>query len=297
MTRTAGHLLAETLIAGGAARGYCVPGESYLGLMDGLRDHPEFQLVTCRHEGGAGFMAVTEARLSGLPGIVMISRGPGVGNVLIAAHVAQQDGIPLILLVGQVPRDVRNRGAFQEVDYSRTFSDIAKLVIEVNEPNRIAEFAVQAWHVALAGRPGPVVLSLPEDMLLEPVNSRALTPRPVALSRPSTGDVARIAELLAAAKRPLVIAGEALADAAGRDALVAFAERWGLPVLCGHKGQDLFPNHHLNWAGHIGHVIPAEQSALWSTADLVLAAGSLLGDIDTQGYSFPAFPVPGQTLI
>lgn len=297
VNRPAGHLLAATLAAAGATRAWCVPGESYLGLLDGLRDLPGFRVVSARHEGGAGFMALAEARMTGLPGLVMISRGPGVGNAMIAAHVAQQDGVPLILLVGQVPRDVRGRGAFQEVDWSRTFSDIAKAVFEVNDPARIGEFAAQAWHVALAGRPGPVVLSLPEDMLLDEVSAPPpAAPVPVR-ARPAEGDLARLRELLSAACRPLLIAGEALACDAGRAALLAFAETSGVPVLCGHKHQDLFPNQHPGWVGHIGHVVPPTQSAAWAEADLILCAGGILSEIDTQGFTFPAFPEPSQLLV
>lgn len=296
-TRSAGHLLADTLVSAGATHAWCVPGESYLGLLDGLRDRPGLRIVTCRHEGGAGFMALADARMTGRPGLLMISRGPGVGNAMIAAHVAEQDGIPLILLVGQVPRDMRNRGAFQEVDYSRTFSDIAKMVIEVNDAARIGEFAAEAWHVALAGRPGPVVLSLPEDMLLEPVSSPVPLVAKPTRAQPSGSDLVELSKLLAAAKRPLVLAGEALASDAGRSALLSFAEAWGVPVLCGHKHQDLFPNRHPAWAGHIGHVNPEGQRRLWAESDLIFAAGTILGDIDTQGYSFPCFPQAAQPLI
>ena len=295
--RPAGHTLAQSLIATGATHAWCVPGESYLGLMDGLRDAPGFRLVTCRHEGGAGFMALAEARLTGKPGLLMVSRGPGAGNATIAAHVAQQDGVPLILIIGQVPRDMRNRSAFQEVDYARTFQDMAKAVIEVNEPSRIAEFAAQAWHTAQAGRPGLVVLSLPEDVLLAEIAAPPQSAQNPRRPGPSAEDLDAVHKLLSQAKRPLLLAGEALSSQAGRSALLELADAWNLPVLCGHKHQDLFPNRHPGWAGHIGHVVPKAQAGLWAQADLILAAGTLLGEIDTQGYRFPSFPRAQQRLV
>lgn len=298
MEERAAHRLVSLLAAAGTDRVFCVPGESYLTALDAFRDREDIQLVACRHEGGAGFMALADAKLTGRPGIVFVSRGPGAMNAAIALHAAEQDATPLILFIGHVARDEIGRGAFQEVDYGKTFADIAKAVLHVADGHQMGRIVGQAWHTATAGTPGPVVVVLPEDMLADAVGEEAATPpRPAPLPRAEAADLAAVAERLARARKPLLIAGGQLGTDRGRAALRAAAERWGLPVLGGFKQQDLMPNAHPNWAGQIGFVMPPPLSKVLVEADLVLAVGTRLGDITSQHYTFPAAPVPAQDVV
>jgi len=285
---TAGTLLVDTLVAHGIDRIFCVPGESYLGLLDALHGRGDIDTVVCRHEAGAGFMALADARLTGRPGVACVSRGPGASNAAIAVHTAQQDGVPFLLLVGQVAvRDLR-RDAFQEIDYGRMFGGIAKWTAEVADPARLAETLLRAIQVAATGLPGPVVLALPEDVLTAPVPPAApVRPQAPVRAAPDAGDVERLRGWLAAASRPLVLAGSGLECAGGRAALKAFAEAWELPVLVSFRRQDLFDNAHPLYAGDMGLQNPAPQMALLHDADLLLALGARLSDITTQNYSFP----------
>jgi acetolactate synthase-1/2/3 large subunit len=205
-TRTAAQLLVAELEALGVDRVFCVPGESYLAVLDALYGRP-IEVVTCRHESGAGFMAVADAKLTGRPGVCLVSRGPGASNAAIAVHTAQQDAAPLVLFVGQVERKDRGRGAFQEVNYERTFGDMAKLVVEVSDPLRLAEVTTHAFHVASMGVPGPVVIVLPEDMLIDPAPAPVLLPRRQPFAGPASDALANAAALLRQAERPLLIAG------------------------------------------------------------------------------------------
>jgi acetolactate synthase I/II/III large subunit len=295
-TSSAAQLLVATLEAHGVDRIFCVPGESYLAVLDALYGRP-IEVVTCRHESGAGFMAVADAKLTGRPGVCFVSRGPGASNAAIAVHTAQQDAAPLVLFVGQIERRDRGRGAFQEVNYDRTFGDMAKLVLEVSDPARIAEAVAMAFHAALSGTPGPAVVVLPEDMLLEPTEAPVAAPRPLAIAPPGAEAVAQAASLLARAERPLLVAGSRLASPAGRAALKAAAERWRLPVAVSFRQQDLLDNEHPLFAGHLGYLIPKRQVDAYQQSDLILAVGTRLGDVTTQGYVLPAAPRPRQTLI
>lgn len=295
-TRTAAQLLVATLEAHGVDRVFCVPGESYLAVLDALYGRP-VEIVTCRHESGAGFMAVADAKLTGRPGICLVSRGPGASNAAIAVHTAQQDAAPLVLFVGQIERKDRGRGAFQEVNYDRTFGDMAKLVVEVSDPDRVAEATAMAFHAAMTGTPGPAVVVLPEDMLMEPTEAPVAAPRPLPEAPPAAAAVAEAAALLARAERPLLIAGSRLASPQGRAALKAAAERWRLPVAVSFRQQDLIDNDHPLFAGHLGYLIPKRQIDAYQESDLVLAVGTRLGDVTTQGYVLPTAPRPRQTLI
>lgn len=295
-TSSAAQLLVATLEAHGVDRVFCVPGESYLAVLDALYGRP-IEVVTCRHESGAGFMAVADAKLTLRPGVCFVSRGPGASNAAIAVHTAQQDAAPLVLFVGQIERKDRGRGAFQEVNYDRTFGDMAKLVLEVSDPARVGEAVAMAFHAALSGTPGPAVVVLPEDMLLEPTEAPVAAPRPVPLAAPGAEAVAQAASLLARAERPLLVAGSRLASPAGRAALKAAAERWRLPVAVSFRQQDLLDNEHPLFAGHLGYLIPKRQIDAYQQSDLILAAGTRLGDVTTQGYVLPAAPRPRQTLI
>ena len=289
--------MVECLAAQGAERIFCVPGESYLSLLDALRDDVRIQTIVCRHEGGAGLMAVADAKLTGRPGVVAVSRGPGATNAAIALHLAEQDAVPLVAIIGQVARRERGRGAFQEVDYGAMFGTVAKAVWEVADANRLPEIIARAWHVAQSDTPGPVVIALPEDMLDDGVVAEVVPPLPVATAQASEADVARVAALLDRAERPLLVAGGALAGAAGRAALARAAAVHQVPVALTFKHQEIFDNASPLFAGHLGFKIPKAQIEALAEADLVLAVGTRLGDTPTQGYTFPRAPLPRQRLV
>ena len=291
---TAAEVLVAFLAANGVTRAFCVPGESYVAVLDALHAHPVIDLVTCRHESGAGFMALADARLTGVPGVALVSRGPGACNAAIAVHTAQQDSVPLLLIVGQVEaRDLRAR-AFQEIDYSRMFDGVAKFVGEATRPEQVPELVARAWAAMLTGIPGPAVLSLPEDVLAAICNLPVPTPVIASDAAPSRQAADALAAMLRAAERPVVIAGGDFDRPGGREALLEFAERWQIPVAVSFRRQDLFPNAHPLYAGDMGLSNPPAQRAAFARADLVLALGTRLGDITSQGYSFPA---PGQRTV
>jgi len=296
--RRAADLLVDCLAAHGVDRAFCVPGESYLAVLDALHDRNQIQTVICRHEGGAGFMGVADAKLTGRPGVVFVSRGPGATNASIAVHVAEQDAVPLVLFIGQVPRAEIGRRSFQEVDYAQTFGDMAKGVWTVEDPARLPEVIARAFAVAQAPTPGPTVVVLPEDMLEESTSSPAIEPMAVAQAAPGSAEqIAEIASMIARSERPLLIAGGALGSPSGRSALVQAADAHGLPVVLSFKRQEYFPNTHPSYAGHLGFKIPKVQVDLYADADLILAIGTRLGEVTTQGYTFPAAPIPRQPLI
>jgi acetolactate synthase-1/2/3 large subunit len=298
MIRRAADLLVDCLAAHTVDRVFCVPGESYLAVLDALYERKAVETIVCRHESGAGFMALADGKITGQPGVVFVSRGPGATNASIAVHVAEQDAVPLILFIGQVPRKELSRRAFQEVDYAKTFADMAKLVITVEDPSRLPEVVARAFVTAQAPTPGPVVIVLPEDMLEERTSASVVKPRAVPrASGGSPADIAAVAEMIARAERPLLVAGGGLVPTAGRKALLTAAEAHQLPVVLSFKRQDLFPNAHPLYAGHLGFKIPRSQVALYAEADLVLAIGTRLGEVTTQGYTFPAAPAPKQPLV
>ncbi len=297
MTPTAAQSLVANLGAHGVDRVFCVPGESYLAVLDALHDRNDIQTVACRHEGGAGFMAVADAKLTEKPGVCFVSRGPGATNASIAVHTAEQDAVPLVLFIGQVARADIGRGSFQEVDYQKTFGDMAKGVWTVNDPDLVPETVARAFRTAMAGTPGPVVVVLPEDMLTEQTGAPVVEPLAVPAIRPAPTDIDRAAAMLKDAKRPLIIAGGGVGSSAGRAALAACAERHGVPVATSFKRQDLFDNRNPLFAGHLGFGIPQKQVDLYRDADLILAVGTRLGDTTTQGFSFPEAPRPAQALI
>jgi acetolactate synthase-1/2/3 large subunit len=297
MTFTSSHALLQVLATAGVDRLFLVPGESYLGLLDALLDFPQFDVVTCRHEGGAGFMALADARLTGRPGVVMVSRGPGATNASIALHAAQQDAVPLLLIVGQVPVRQRHRDAFQEIDYGAAFGSIAKWVHEVHSPEQMAEAACRAMRTAISGTPGPVVLVIPEDLQQQAVEALHWDWQRPHRCRPSPTVMEELLSLLTHAERPLVIAGGAFDVPGGRTALQRFAEEWHVPVAVSFRRQDLFDNAHPLYGGELGLLSSNEQIDLFRSSDVVLALGTRLGDVTTQGYRFPAAPVPKQTLV
>ena len=294
--KTGGRLLAECLEAQGVERVFCVPGESYLALLNGLHDSA-IEVITARHEGGAAMMAEADGKLTGRPGIAMVTRGPGATNAASGVHVAQQDSTPMILLVGQIGRSMGGRDAFQEVDYRQMFGGIAKWVDEIRDASRIPEIVSHAFHVAMSGRPGPVVLALPEDMLRDECDI-ASGPR-VNVEGPfcSQEQAARAAAMLCAAKRPLIIAGGSRWDAAGVADLQTLSEQTGIPVAVTFRRQGLFAANHRNYAGDVGLGINPELAQRIRDADLVLLVGGRFSENPSQGFSLFDIPKPNQTLV
>lgn len=292
----AAQALVQTLAAHGVDRIFCVPGESYLPVLDALHDTPSIQLVTCRHEGGAGLMAVADSKLTRRAGVVCVSRGPGASNAALAMHVAEQDAVPLLVLIGQIDRKDIGRGAFQEIDYRKTFGGMCKGVWEVMAGGELAAVCAEAIALATSGIPGPVLVSLPEDMLLDPAGGPAVPRAPAAIPAPKEDDVRQAAKLMAESKRPvMVVGGSVQPEDVGL--LVEVSDAYQLPVAVGWKHQHLFPNRHPHYAGHLGFNIPPAHMETLQPADAVLAMGTRLGDVTTQGYRFPAAPVPAQPLV
>jgi acetolactate synthase-1/2/3 large subunit len=300
--RLAGHKLVEALIAQGIDTVFGVPGESYLAVLDGFHEHRDrIRFVACRQEGGAAFMAEAQGKLTGKPGICFVTRGPGATNASIGLHTAFQDSTPMILFIGQVASDQRDREAFQEVDYRQMFGPgtlgMAKWVGECHEAERLPEYVARAFHTAMQGRPGPVVLVLPEDMLTRPISAPVVAPARPAEAAPTPAALAELRERLAAAKRPLVIAGGGGWTPEATMALQSFAEAWQLPVGCAFRFQDLFDNAHPNYAGDVGIGINPKLAARVKDADLILAIGPRLGEMTTGGYTLLQAPRPAQQLI
>jgi acetolactate synthase I/II/III large subunit len=294
---TVGQLIVDSLVANGIDRLFCVPGESYLGLLDALYGRADIDTVACRHEAGAGFMAIADARLTGRPGVVCVSRGPGASNAAIAVHTAQQDEAPLILIIGQVPARNTRRDSFQEIDYRAMYGSIAKWVAEVTDPARMAETLLRAIRTATAGTPGPVVIAVPEDVLTATVTAAPVAPQAPIRATPCTDDVAALRRLIAEAARPLVLAGRSLDQPGGREALRGFLEQWDLPTVVSFRAQDLFPNAHRLYAGDMGLANPADQMAVLRRADLLIVLGARLTDITTQGYTWPDLVRPQMRLV
>ena len=302
MARSVSRLLADSLEAHDIDIIYCVPGESYLGLTDALADKNSIQLVVCRHEGGAAFMAVADGRLRDRAGVAVVSRGPGLANAMVALHTAFHDATPLVLLVGQVERKDFGRLALQEQNYSRLLSDITKLVIEVNEPEMASEAIARAFHVAESGLPGPVAVILPEDLFDETTTAPIDPPRPKVHAGPRAEDLDRLAAMLAASERPLIYVGGAMAadavgDPAAFDDLVRFSEEWVVPISPTHRRPALFDAGHPHYGGYVGIRIPAAQIGEMRKADLLVSLGERLTDTVSQAYSFPSAPSPQLPLV
>jgi acetolactate synthase-1/2/3 large subunit len=300
--RIAGHALVEALIAQGVTTAFGVPGESYLAVLDGFHEHRDkIRFIACRQEGGAAFMAEAQGKLSGRPGICFVTRGPGATNASIGLHTAFQDSTPMILFVGQVASDQRDREAFQELDYRQVFGPgtlgMAKWVGEVHSADRLPEYVARAFHTAMQGRPGPVVLVLPEDLLTTPTAAPVLPRVEPVQAWPAPGPLRDLRALLVKAQRPVVIAGGSGWDAEGARALQRFAENWQLPVGCGFRFQDSFDNHHPLYAGDVGIGINPKLAARIRESDLVIALGVRLGEMTTGGYTLLEAPRPRQTLV
>ncbi len=301
-SRLAGHALVEALVAQGVTDVFGVPGESYLAALDGFHEHRErIRFIACRQEGGAAFMAEAQGKLTGRPGVCFVTRGPGATNASIGLHTAFQDSTPMVLLIGQVASDQRDREAFQEVDYRQMFGPgtlgFAKWVGEVHDADRLPEYVSRAFHTAMQGRPGPVVLALPEDMLARETRAPVLPRAEPAHAWPAPGGLREVRTLLLAAKRPFVIVGGGGWDAGACAAMQRFAENWKLPVGCAFRFQDLFDNRHPQYAGDVGIAINPRLAERIRQADLVLAIGPRLGEMTTSGYTLLQPPRPAQKLI
>jgi len=297
MTRTAARILVDQLKIQGVNHVFCVPGESYLAVLDALYDARSIRLIVNRHESGSTFMADAYAKLTGQPGVAFVTRGPGATNASIGVHSAFQDSTPMVLFVGQVGNDFVEREAFQELDYRRMFGQMTKWVAQIDVAARIPEFVARAFQVATSGRPGPVVLALPEDLLEQTADAAdAACHRPVQ-SSPTEAQIGDLRRLLGQARAPMVLLGGPGWTEAACDDLCRFAEANELPVACAFRYQDLFDNRHPNYVGDVGIGINPKLAQRVRDADLLLAIGPRLGEMTTSGYSLLSVPRPKQTLI
>jgi acetolactate synthase-1/2/3 large subunit len=294
--RLGGHILVDQLSAHGVEHVFCVPGESYLAVLDGLHD-ADIQVTVCRQEGGATMMAEAHGKLTGRPGICMVTRGPGASNALAGIHIAHQDSTPLIVFVGQVDRGTRERDAFQEMDYKAVFGTQTKWAVEIDQVERIPELVSRAFHAATSGRPGPVVVALPEDMLTEYATVADAPRYETPDTAPSPAQLTDLAQRLAQAKRPVAILGGARWSAQAVADFADFAQRHALPVAVEFRRQMLFPTTHPNFIGDVGlGGNPVLMTAL-READLVLLVGGRLSEVASQGYTLLGIPAPAQQLV
>jgi acetolactate synthase-1/2/3 large subunit len=292
-----GQLVVAALRAHGVEMAFSVAGESYLEVLDALYDTPEIRLVTCRQEGGAAFMAEAYGKLTGRPGVLLVTRGPGACNAAIGVHTAHQDSTPMIVLVGQVARHQIDREAFQEVDFRKMYAPLAKWVTQIDIAERIPELLNQAFQVATSGRPGPVVVALPEDMLRERAATAIPGPYRAVRSHPGAGDLVEMRRLLAAAVRPIVlVGGGGWTDRACAD-IARFATANDLPVCCSFRRQDIVDNPLPCFVGDLGTGAAPTLVARVKAADLVLAVGARIGEITSQSYTLMGVPDPGKTLV
>jgi acetolactate synthase-1/2/3 large subunit len=294
--RTGGRILADALVRNGVERTFCVPGESYLALLDALYDAP-VAVTMFRQEGGAAMAAEAWGKLTGRPGIVMATRGPGATNASAGLHVGRQDSTPMILLLGQVGRRMRGREAFQEIDARHFFGEVAKWVEEIDRADRIPEIVARAFHQATSGRPGPVVLSLPEDMLRDAATVADAGPFQPVETHPGLTQMAQLQKLLWAAKRPFVIAGGSRWSPAAVAGLERFAERFELPVGCSFRRQMLFDHEHPNYAGDVGIGINPALAKRVKSADLLILIGGRMSEMPSSSYSLIGIPEPQQQLV
>ena len=295
-TRTAAEVLADQLAIHGASHVFCVPGESYIAVLDAFHDR-DVTITVCRQESGAAMMAEAQGKATGRPGICFVTRGPGATNAAAGVHIARQDSTPLILFVGQISREMREREAFQELDYRAVFGSIAKWATEIDDPARIPELISRAFHTAAGGRPGPVVIALPEDMLVERIavpDAPAFEPVEIW---PGAGDMSRLQKLLWAAERPIVLVGGSRWSEPACAALARFAERFALPVATTFRRAHLFDSEHPCYAGDLGIGPNPKLTARVKGADLILLVGGRLGEMPSQSYTLIDIPGPRQTLV
>jgi acetolactate synthase-1/2/3 large subunit len=296
--RSGGQILVDALRIHGVKRAFCVPGESYLAVLDALHDvQEEIDLVVCRQEGGAAYMAEAYGKLTGEPGICFVTRGPGATNASVGVHTAFQDSSPMILFIGQVARDQQYREAFQEIDFRQMFGPLAKWVVQIDDTSRIPELISQAFHRAVNGRPGPVVVALPEDMLTEMAQVSDAGPFKRVLMTPAAEQMTAMQQLLERSERPLMVLGGSGWDTGSVHNIRLFAEQQNIPVAASFRCQDLFDNRHPNYVGDLGFAASAQLSSAVKDADLLLVVGSRMGEVSTGGYASLDIPVPKQTLI
>ncbi|TAN64618.1 MAG: thiamine pyrophosphate-binding protein [Magnetospirillum sp.] len=297
-SRTGGEILADALIGQGADTVTCVPGESFLPFLDAAWDRRDrLKVLAFRHEGGAAYAAEAHGKLTGRPGVCFVGRGPGAAHASVGVHTAFQDSTPMVLLIGQVDRPNRGREAFQEVELRQMFAPLTKRVEEVNDAARLPEAVARAFAAALGGRPGPVALILPEDVLAEHASVADVERRPAALPHPGPCRMDRLGELLNTAKRPLAVVGGGGWTQDAATGFTKFAEAWRLPVAAAFRCQDIVDNESAVYAGELGFSVAPSLAQRVRDADLLLAVGTRLGEIDTSGYTLVRSPNPTQALI
>ena len=299
MTQSGGHLLVKSLVALGARHSFGVPGESYLDVLDALHDTSGvFDFTMCRNEGGASFMAAAYGKLTGTPGICFVTRGPGATNASIGVHTAMQDSAPMLIFVGQVGTDQKGREAFQELDYRAVFGSMAKWAVEIDDVDRIPEILARAWSMALSGRPGPIVIALPEDMLTSQTEAAPLIgPAPLHEAAPAEVAMKEAMALLSEAERPLIITGGCNWTDAGIKALESFAETSNIPTIAAFRFHDRFNNHSSVYAGEAGVGMLPHVARLIREADVVLAVNIRFGEMTTGAYTLFDAPYPKQKVI
>jgi len=295
--RSGGRILVEQLVAQGVDRLTCVPGESYLAVLDALVD-AKVDVIVCRNEGGAAMMADAYGKLTGRPGICFVTRGPGATNASAGVHIAAQDSTPLILFVGQVARDMRGREAFQEVDYKSFFGDMAKWVVEIDNVERIPELIARAFRIAMQGRPGPVIVSLPEDMLVDEADPPPPAPfvTPVEIF-PGADQIDQLRAMIDKSQRPFALLGGSRWTDAARKDLIDWAERFGMPVAASFRRAHLFPPDHPNFAGDLGIGPNPKLAARFKDADLLILIGARLSEMPSSSYTLLDIPTPRQQLV
>jgi acetolactate synthase I/II/III large subunit len=297
-TRHGGRILADALAGHGVRTAFGVPGESFLPVLDGLHDLKEkLKFVICRQEGGASYMAEAWAKLTGEPGVLFVTRGPGATNGSVGVHTAFQDSTPLLVFVGQVGNDFVEREAFQEVDYRRMYGPLTKWVAQIDRAERIPEYVSHAFHTATAGRPGPVLLALPEDMLFSKAAVADAPHYRTARAAPAPADMQELERLLHGAKNPFVIVGGGGWTKAASAQLQAWAEKTGMPVGAAFRCQDYFDNRHPNYAGDVGIGLNPRLAQRVKDADVLLVIGARLGEMTTSAYTLLEVPVPRQKLV
>ena len=296
--RSGGQVLVDQLVVHGADMAFCVPGESYLEVLDALYDvRDRIRLINARQEAGAANMAEAYGKLTGKPGICLVTRGPGACQAAVGVHTAFQDSTPMILLVGQVARDTVDRESFQEIDYRQMFGPVAKWAAQIDQAERVPEYMARAFHVATSGRPGPVVLALPEDMLTDRVEVRDAEPYQAVQPAADPADIERVRRLLEKAERPLLMVGGSAWTGEACAQMQAFAEAWNLPATASFRRMDLLDNRSRVYAGDFGTSPVPQLPKRIREADLLLVVGARLGDITTQAYTTLDAPQPKQTLI
>ena len=295
--RTGGRILIDALALNGADTIFCVPGESYLAALDALYDTQQIRTIVCRQEGGAAMMADAYGKLTGRPGLCFVTRGPGAANATAGLHIAAQDSTPMILFVGQVERNTLDREGFQEVDFKQMFAGQAKFVGQITDPRRVPEFVNRAFQIATSGRPGPVVLALPEDMLTDTAEVADAAPSVGAQAAPAPQQMQELLALLEKAERPIMVVGGGVWDADAAEAVKRFAAVNQLPVFATFRRQDLVDNTCDGYAGYLGVAMAPTAAKRARDCDLVLALGTRLGDVETDGYQMFDLPRPAQKII